>query len=337
MLIKYQALSNHLQKGLSPLYFLTGQDIYFLEQAAQQIRKAFLTQFDGEVKKVTLQTNQDWHLLADEANSFSLFHERVFLDCFYDKKSLDAEGKKWIESYSKSPNSKTLILLRAYEVPAKQLQVYANQAAITVVQIHALSTEEKRNWIAQQFKKANLQFNSTIPDMILNFTQGNMLACFQAVSKIIIVSHESIAESDVLFHLSDQCNYQLYDLSDACLHGDAAKAIHVIQKAMVNHSEATLVLWMLTQELRILSALKQGLLQQHPTSELIAKLKIWPQKASHYLSMEKRLSNNQLIVLFNLAKTIDEDIKTGKTRQIQSLLERIALALCTGDTSLCEV
>ncbi len=38
----------------------------------------------------------DWNQLIEEANSYSLFAEAIILTVLYDKKSIDAAGKKYL-------------------------------------------------------------------------------------------------------------------------------------------------------------------------------------------------------------------------------------------------
>ncbi len=77
-----------------------------------------------------------------------------------------------------------------------------------------------------------------------------MLACAQALEKISLTNpaQSTINRELALEHLYYQCDNSLFELTEACLLGSAAQALHILRQAAANKTEATLVLWMLTQE-----------------------------------------------------------------------------------------
>ena len=59
----------------------------------------------GEADERIIDINKptDWSLLTEEANSYSLFSDCVLLDIRFDKKTIDAIGKRIITSYLTTP------------------------------------------------------------------------------------------------------------------------------------------------------------------------------------------------------------------------------------------
>ena len=159
-----------------------------------------------------------------------------------------------------------------------------------------------------------------------------MLACAQVIEKIALIYDEKtlLSIEDVKAQLIDQCEFQLYELADACLSANTCKALHLLRQAYSNRAEPTLVLWLLTQEIRQLIQLSLLLKQNVALYTACNQLKIWPQRTQLYETTLKRLSRSQLYQLLSECMRIDERIKTSKGHQVWQSFEHVALTLCLG-------
>ncbi|BCA95283.1 DNA polymerase III subunit delta [Legionella antarctica] len=337
MQIKQQMLAQQLQKKIAPLYVLTGQEHYLLDESLHTLKSFIKKSYDFDEKIIAIQSTEDWSTVLEEANSYSLFSDTVVLNIFYDKKSIDAAGKKILTEYLKVINSRCFIIIRAPNIPANQLQwLYSNEHVVLVV-AYPLNAESMKHWIANQLKKNTLNFEHQIPDLIYQYTQGNMLACAQVIEKIALSSpsNSQINAQQALEHLSDQCAQSPFELIEACLMGQADKAIHILRQAANNKTEATLILWMLSQEIRVLLQLLFSTRQNLDFKTACNQLKIWPQRINLYKLSIQRLNSSGLNQLLHYCKTIDEQIKSNQNTQVWNSLEKLALSLCMG--TLCTV
>ena len=328
MNIKYQALEQQLKKKLHAVYLLTGQDHYLLNDAAQCIKTAWRGQHACDEKKIWLNTKADWMSLFDEANSYSMFSETVLIDASLDKKSMDAAEKKMLQHYMQHINPRCLVLIRAPHVPNKQLQLLTNNEHTLLVQAYPFSAQELQRWITLALSRHNLEYTKEIPALIHQFTQGNMLACAQVIEKLTLVaSGKPLTQEIVREQLSDQCDYQLYELADACLASNVEKALHLLRLARQNRTEPTLILWLLSQEIRQLTQLCHLRNQSIPLALACAQLNIWPQRARSYELALKRLSLVSLYELLQRCQHIDNQIKSNQNAMIWHEIERVALSL----------
>lgn len=332
MQIKQQLLAQQIQKKLAPLYVLIGQEHYLLEESLNTIKSGIKKSYDCDEKIISIQSADDWSIIIEEANSYSLFAETVLINIFYDKKTIDAAGKKALTEYLKSVNSRSYLIIRAPNLPAKQLQWLCNHDQAVVVISYPLNNEQMKQWIANQLKQNALNFEQQIPDLIHQYTQGNMLACAQVIEKISLSNEPNshINSQQALAHLSDQCAHSPFELVEACLLGQADKAIHIIRQASTNKTEVTLILWMLTQEVRVLLQLSHLTLHKMDFKTACGQLKIWPQRINLYQLCVKRLNITDLGLLHGYCKLIDEQIKSNLNKQVWNALEKLTLSLCLG-------
>lgn len=332
MLIKYQALPSHLQKKMQAIYVLLGLDHYLLNDAALSIKKAWSNRGETDEKILDITTPADWKLLQEEAYSYSLFAEQVLLDARFEKKTMDAAGKEILSHYLQDVNPRCVIILRACAVATKQLQWIANNEHVTLVQITPLTDNAIQSWITAQLKQRMIQHAPQVPALIHQYTRGNMLACAQVVEKLSLINQDTsvLSVEDVREQLVDQCDFQLYELADACLTANPEKAIRLLRQACNNRSEPTLILWLLTQEIRQLIQLSHLLKQRITLSTACTQLKIWPQRATLYEKMLARLSLSKLYQLLHTSKLLDGQIKTNQNHPIWHSFEQLALSLCLG-------
>lgn len=332
MLIKQPLLAQQIQKKIAPLYMLIGQDTYLLEDSLSTIKSAIKKTHDCDEKIISIQSAEDWNSVREEANSYSLFSDSVLLTIFFDKKTLDALGKKILTEYLSSINSRCFIIIRAPHIPAKQLHWLSAQEQAVVTVAYPLNPATMKNWITTQLRHNSLNCDQQVLNVIYQYTQGNMLACAQVIEKIALSNPENskITMQQAQEHLSDQCDHTLFELVDACLLGQGDKAIQILRHAANNKTESILVLWMLTQELRILLQLSHLLHQKIDIKSASAQLKIWPQRISLYQASCNRLNKEVLQQLHHYCYAIDERIKSSVNTQIWNSLEHLALSICLG-------
>ncbi|MFI4918274.1 MAG: DNA polymerase III subunit delta [Legionellales bacterium] len=334
MQIKQQALAQQIQKKIAPIYVLIGQDNYLLEEAFNIIKSTIKKSHDCDGNPISVNSADDWRQVTEEANSYSLFSETTFIIASFEKKTIDAAGKKILMQYLNSVNTRSFIVIRAPNVAAKQIMWLAAHEQVVVVVAYPLSSDAMKNWIASQLRSTAIEFEPDVPGLIHQYTQGNMLACAQVIEKIALAhsANSRINAQHVLEHLSDQCSHSLFELIDACLLGQADKAIQILRQAAQNKTEAVLILWMLTQELRNLSQLFFLMSQKINMTAAANQLKIWPQRVGLYQISLKRLDDAVCQKLLHQCQMMDDGIKSGTNTHIWMSLERLALSICLGRT-----
>lgn len=334
MLIKHQELNFKMPNRLPALFVLIGREIFLINKVAETIKASWrqATAQDSDEKILDLDSARQWDLLMDEANSYSLFSPTLLLDARYEKKTLEAEGKVFFENYLQNVNKQCLVIIRAPQLTQKQLQILTNHPLAMIVQSSYPSKPSILHWIKEQFQKQSIHIEAEIISMIELYTRGNLLACSQLIEKIILIHDpaEALSQDFVKQQLYDQSDYQLFELSDTCLLGDGAQALVILRHALQNRIEPTLILWILTQEIRYLIQFialgKQGIGFQ----AAVTQLKIWPQRAKLYQKAVSQHTEAHLNSLLLTCNTLDTLIKTSQNQQLWRSLELLVLALASG-------
>lgn len=181
-------------------------------------------------KILSIQSPEEWHVVLEETNNYSLFYQTVILTISLIKNDR-YNGKKILSEYLKSANSHSYIIIRAPNLTAKQLQWLTHDEQALIIIAQPLSSEAMKRWINEQLKLNTISFDPYVPELIYQYTKGNMLATAQVIEKITLSNTPGtlITPYLALEHLSDQCDFSLFELIDSCLLGHSDRAIHIFK------------------------------------------------------------------------------------------------------------
>lgn len=327
MMIRYPDVSfqTHLKKSLTPIYILIGHDSYLLNEAVIALKKTWALSMPGNVEHKRIELN--WDALMLEANSYCIFSDYISIDTTWEKKSFDAKAKSTLMNYANNPNYNRLVILRAPAVSPIQCNDFNTSKQITVISVQSLQPKAEIDWIKQQLDQQLFTYTNEIPKLIQIATQGNLQAAHQTIERLVLTCEPNahLTNEIVKTQLLDERQYKLYEISQACLEGELSKALQLMKRAQQDQIEPTLLLWCLTQELRLLEKLLCGHSYQ--------SLKIPQFKAQLYQSARNRLSRNSILTLLQKSQHIDFNIKTGNHKLVYFLLEALVIEFSSGKST----
>ena len=287
---------------------------------------------DVDYQRMDIVQPEDWQRVALAFNHYSLFSELTILDVSFDKKNLDQDSKLFLRDYLDRADFTCLLILYLPQLTSTNLKFLSEDPRAAHVLVKMPGSTVIERWISDELHEQYKQFPTTLPRLIYQYTQGNLLACSQVIEKIKLAEGktEILTENSVLQQLEDQCHYQLYELRDNCLAGDTKKALRIFRFALENRYERTLILWIITQEIRLLMQLFELNLQQNNWQIAIKKLQIWPSRAYLYQNALQRIDLTLLTSLLSWCSTLDQLIKTSQSNQIDCAFELLIVSLCLG-------
>jgi DNA polymerase-3 subunit delta len=188
-----------------------------------------------------------------------------------------------------------------------------------------------QTWIANQLKPICSDYERHLPALIHQYTEGNLLAMQQLLKKLSLICEPDAPLTEIMLrtHLVVETNYSLFELADFCLQADASRALQFIRQAAENKSEAPLVLWLLSQEIRTILQVAQAIAQGENLQQVARQLKIWSTKVALYQKAALRIPYSELQRLLALCSQLDIWIKTGQNKPIWQSFEWIILSLCS--------
>lgn len=332
MIIAQNALDNHLKRGCAAVYVLVGLDPYLFQQTVLAIKQAWKRhpeRHNCEETVVDIIQSQNWAEGLQQANTYSLFSDYQLLDLRFAKKTLDSTAKNALQAYADNPNPHCLVLIQAPELPFKQMQAFANHGNIVTIQIQPYGPPAFKKFIIQRLQTLQISYEPTVPDMLYQYHQANLLACNQFL-ELLACMHDlsqTLTAAILMTYLRDQSEFTIYELGDACLSGQMTHAIHIARQLQNAQAEPILVLWVLTQELRKIAQIHH-LSTTTSFQTACQQLKIWTNKIPMYQRAWQRVSSVRAYDLLKHCQFLDEQMKSNRNPLIWQELEGLIVKLC---------
>ena len=229
MATRPEQLAEVLNKGLAPVYLVSGDDTLLVTEACDQIVAAAKQQGFTERSVHHVETGFSWPGLSQDAATMSLFAERKILDVRVASKKLDKEAsallREWVADGSSNPD--TVLLLRTDRLQPKQRSsawFKALEKDGVVVLIWPLSAQEFPRWLQGRLQHKGLDLQTDALSYLAARVEGNLLAAAQEIEKLALqnlpmpISAEALAGC-----LEDTSRFSSFDLVDAAFQGDAGR------------------------------------------------------------------------------------------------------------------
>ena len=337
-MIKAQDLDQYLTAFNKNLCLIFGNDLYLSSDALNKIKQTFCAKAETEIHILHINHDLSWDDVFNYANNYALLSAQTLIDVRCSAKHLDANFKNLVNKNLINPNLKNLIIITALDANSKNLNWLTHKNAL-LIQASPLTPKLLQNWLIRQFKTLELIIKHESLQLIQEYTQNNMYKAHQLLEKLSL-NYEAgtqISTEMILQHLNDDSIHPLYAITDACLNNDFNTALCRLRQARQQHLEPILILWSLTQEIRLLVNIQHQLQQNKTLSQITQTLKIWPSKINLYAACVKRLSYNKLLKLLQIAQSIDHDFKSYQMQSMWDRLEQLAVYLIKSQLILMDI
>lgn len=282
MRLRPDQLDGHLRQRLNPVYLLSGDEPLQIQEAADAIRAAARAQGFSERQVLHVESSFDWGLLAAEANALSLFAERKIIDLRIPSAKPGDKGSKALVEYTARPPEDNLLLITAGKLEREQQNskwFKAIDGCGVVVQVWPLDHKALPGWIEQRLAARGLSATPEAVALLAERVEGNMLAAAQEVEKLAMLYGEGKLDVEaVRGAVADSSRYDVFELADAALAGDAARCARILEGLRGEGDEPVLILWALVREIRTLALISAAQANGTPLDALFSEHRIWDKR-----------------------------------------------------------
>lgn len=332
MRVKPEQLASHLKRGLAPVYLVSGDEPLQSEEAQEAIRAAARDQ--GFEERIVLQADQrfDWSLLAQYADSPSLFaHKRLF-DVRMPGGKPGHAGAEVLMRYAQRPSPTDVLLLSMGKLDssARNSAWYkALERAGAVIQVWPVETARLPAWITQRARTVGLNLSSEAAALLGERVEGNLLACAQEIRKLSLLYGETAVDVKTLVAaVADSARYDVFDLVETALQGEVARTLRILDGLRSEGVEATLVVWALTREMRTLAGMAHDLGRGMDIQEVLRKHRVWDRRKGRVGLALRRHRADAWLQMLSSAARVDRVIKGRLPGDPWEELKGLALAMC---------
>ncbi len=313
MRIQTKQLDKELKTKLLPVYLVTGDEPLLVQEALDSIRLASRNSGCDERKILDVDRKFDWGNLNNEANSLSLFAERTLTELRLGASKPGIPGGKALQLYCQQLPEDKILLISAAKLNAATLKskwCSAIDKVGGIIQVWPISLNEMPQWISQRANKMGLQIEREAISLLSDRLEGNLLAAQQELEKLKLLSDGTKINTDmVLASVSDSAKYDIFNLTDASLSGNAKLTAKIVSSLKVEGLEPTYALWALSKEVRTVLALTHAFQKNLPPQSIFKQYGIFQKRQAVLTQAAKRHKAANLKILLSKCKQTDDLIK----------------------------
>jgi len=313
MRLKPEQITAALQKGLAPVYFISGDEPLQLGETADAIRAAARSAGYDLREVLVADAGFSWNELTESAGSLSVFSDQKIIDLRLPTGTPGAEGAKALIAYCERVPEDTLLLITAAKMAGSSLKTQWFQTLDKVgcvVQIWPLEGQDLLRWLQQRMQRRGLQAETEGIKILASRIEGNLLAAAQEIEKLYVLYGEGrLSNQQILDVVADSSRFDVFKLMDSVLAARVDRILKILSGLQAEGVAAPVVLWALTREARVLIRIKQALAQGQNRAQVFKNNQIWDKRQQLVSDALNRLSDNNLNNILTLSAKADRQIK----------------------------
>ena len=252
-----EKLASHLQQQLLPVYLVSGDEPLLLQECCDQIRQQARAAGCSEREIIDASLSSfNWQDILHSATSMSLFAERKLIELRLPSGKPGAEGSKALCEYLDIAGADDVLLIIAGKIDKQSTNskwYKALDKAGATIQVWPVDGRSLPGWLQQRLRGAGMSIEPEALQLLCDRVEGNLLAAVQEVEKLkLLATDAQITTRTVTEAVSNNARYNVFDMTDSALKGDATTSLRMLHGLRGEGSEPVVVLWALAREIRTL-------------------------------------------------------------------------------------
>ncbi|MCP4002437.1 MAG: DNA polymerase III subunit delta [Gammaproteobacteria bacterium] len=269
-------INQQLSKGLSPIYFISGEDPLLAGEVADAIRVQARRQGYDERESHSADAKFDWQSLRAGLDNLSLFASRKIVEIRLTTGKPGREGGAAIVELVADPPADTLFIITAPKADAKAKWVKTLEKDAVWVAIRMLTPEQLPGWLANRMQAAGLSFDQEAIEILAARVEGNLLAAQQEISKLVLLADgQQVTAEIVQQSVADGARFDVFQLADAAVGQDVTRAIRILYGLRKEGIAPALTLWALAREASLLVSLWSRVQQGASPGQAMNEARVW--------------------------------------------------------------
>jgi DNA polymerase-3 subunit delta len=331
MQLKDTELAAHCRKnGLLPIYWVAGEDALQRQEAADAVRtQAKRSGYQRDIISIT--PNFSWDQFIQKVDHYDMFSEHQLIELHHPSGKFDHKAQAALQHFfaQEATDKSVLIIshkLTAAQKKAKFTQVIGQHGAL--VWLWPPNRLALPKWIETRLKKKHLSADKHAIALLAQYSEGDLSTAQQAIDKLELLQPSLPVSAKIVQTLiSDHSNFSAFDCVDAALSGQPKRCLRLLSGLRATNQEATLVLWAVSQQLKLLYNMRRQLDNGNPMASVLKGQ--WEKRQPMLKAALKRMPMDNLRDCLHHAFQVDLSIKGVEKTEPWQLLEGLCLKLAT--------
>ena len=337
MKIKLEQIATQLTKQLKPVYLICGDEPLLVDETSHYIRKFAKREGYDEHHLLPISANFKWEQLLTHRDSLSLFSDKKIIELNMASGKPGRQGAEALVKYSQAIPDSCLLIVRLPKMTAamQKTKWFSSLEKIGVaIQIWPMTSERFPSWLTRRLKREKLSTTAEGINVLVDLTEGNLLAAKQSIEKLAILYGEGeISAQQIKACLSELNHFDVYKLLDSILLLKTAYVYKILRNLKASAVEPTLILWVLCKEIRTLAKLAKAKEAKQSLSELWQQHGIWQQRQALLRNHLGNFNYQDYLSLLLQAECCDHVIKGIETGDVWHELEQLIFSMLQKNSS----
>ncbi len=291
-------LQQHLNKTLSPIYVLMGDEPLGQSECLDAIRQAARKDGAEERTNFIIERNFNWQSIQQFGQALSLFASKRMLEISIPNGKPGVEGGKALAALAENiiPDNTTIIILPTLAREVKKSIWFSKlQSAATVIELNDIAPTQLPQWIAKRLAQQNQSADNASLEFMAHQVEGNLLAAHQEIQKLGLLYPEGeISAEDIQAGVLNVSRYDAFKLGEAVLAGNPERTSRILQGLQNEGEQPVAVMNPLIWVLRPLVRVKQAQANGESINSAMTSARIYGNRQQQTKDALSRLSLPQL-------------------------------------------
>ena len=328
-----EKLADHLQQKLLPVYLVSGDEPLLLQECCDQIRQKARAENCNEREIIEGgASNFNWQDILHSASNMSLFADRKLIELRLPSGKPGAEGSKALCEYLDIASGDDVLLIVSGKIDKQSTNskwYKALDKAGVTVQVWPVDAKNLPRWLQQRVRNAGMSIDDDALRLLCERMEGNLLAAVQEVEKLKLLAADSkITMQTVTEAVSDNARYNLFDMADNALKGNASVSLRMLYGLRAEGTEPPVVLWALVREIRTLYEAQLDCDSGQSAQQALSSRRVWQNRMPLMQAALTRHDTHSLSLLLEQAARADGSIKGFADGKPWDNLSRLVITLC---------
>ncbi len=284
MKLNPQQLGAHVRKDLAPVYLVSGDEPLLVDEALATLRDAAVRQGFTERETYVAERSFDWGDLAAGLQNMSLFASRRLIEVRLPTGKPGDKGSRFLVEAVQNPVSDTVIIVIMPKPDGnvtKSKWVKSITKAGVWIPLFPPRASELPGWIAGRLAAAELKADRDALQLLAAQVEGNLLAAKQEIDKLVLLAKDGRVTIDtVRTAVADGARFDVFQLGDAALAGNSARAARILYSLEKEGVAAPLVLWSLVRESTALADIIFRVSAGRSVGQALSEARVWSTRQS---------------------------------------------------------
>jgi DNA polymerase-3 subunit delta len=331
MRLRFETLTSHVQQTLLPIYWISGDEPFQVDEAGRLLRQAAQQQGFSERTVYHVERGFDWGQLRQSADSLSLFAERKLIELRLPSGKPGSDGSKALQDYASNPPIDTMLLVISGKLePAAQKTKWftAMERAGAWLAIWPIETARLPQWITQRMKIRDMQATPEALRLLSERIEGNLLAADQELEKLLLLYGPGTLDvTQVQVAVTDSARFDIFGFVDEALAGHSERVSRILFGLRGEGVEPVLILWALERDIRGLAQMARNCAGGTSVDQAMAAQRVWDKRKPLIRKALSRDKDGHWERLLIRCGQLDRLIKGQGTGRVWDELLELALSV----------